>query len=1251
MPDSLDQTLKQAALSGTALSPPTLPDEDRPRPSFFELRHLGFVNWYAFFKDDIQVRGRIALLGHNGAGKSVILDAIQTVLTGNDRTRLRLNASVQNEEIARSVKSKRTVRDYCLGAIDDADLEGSGEGAMLLRDQAVTYLLLGFERTDTHRQVTVGLCLEAHKDRERENPKALFIVEGRILTTDDVADEVVAEDGGRWSKAKPWEEVRAAIEADPALDLLIANGPELFVTEICHILGPEFGKMDKSKFLKNLRNALTFKAVTSSTEFVRNYILDPYPVSVAEMRASIARYTEIEKKVDELKRRLESVKALSERAREIRAQRALLARRRLGALQGRLHQVMTDRESNRRKQTEAQDTLVDVIEALRRLEATRADLTQRLADLRQARDTSASAQALAALDLEIRGIDLSRREVMTGEALTAACRLVDALRQALPIIKAIAPDALTDFLDLVTRTEGSANLKVEEKAVLAVALTDSGLADVAGRVLRLVEQRATTVQSRMTAIEADIAAIDENIRRVSAGKSLLNRRTTIPLLQALQRAGIDASPLCERVTGVDEEWRLAAEAVLGDRREALLVAPEIYETALSVYRRTDIDGASIVNTTKTPDTRPAKRGSLATVVDTDDRHARAFLDYLLGGLMMVRTEAELRREDSAITVDLMHAAARTVRKLRAPSPLLLGCVDTQGALEQLRAERQEAEASLRILSDERANLIASQRALRACEDQANRLVPVDLTRDISNLSTLTERFVTANLERARIAEEQDRGITQAILAAERDLKTVETEAATKNVSKGRLETTLGNLEEALASNEEAIRSIQEKSDDALLYAARVISQEHADEQRSLMFADTDPGQPDFTRIIQPADREAIAFPIDDPRWLNAILAHLENFVLVQTFKRVSGTEDALFGTVREYLNTFDLPPPDCVPAASSESVTDDDTRSAAERDEERFVMADAVSAWIASEEEDLRDNELVRKEAEAAEARNATIRTFKEDFVGKVRGAFDAIEGVLEDLNRQLRKRDFHGLTYRFSKRDAAGYRDMITLINRSSDPEFDLPLFEQASGVDGALDEATSNALKRLQALALDPHADIGDIEDPRRYFEFHLEMLNRKGDVKTDLARRIGTGSGGQLQVPFYVSIGAALAATCYPDRKGLDGGLAMAVFDEAFSKMDAAVVSEVLQFNESVGLQTIIAAPDKERSTFEQFMDTIVTISRMGTAIMIDVQEIKPHAHAEFRKANPRLIGFDGFRAAALQEGQAAGDTASGSVGPTS
>ncbi|MDQ2102164.1 Wadjet anti-phage system protein JetD domain-containing protein [Azospirillum isscasi] len=42
-----------------------------------------------------------------------------------------------------------------------------------------------------------------------------------------------------------------------------------------------------------------------------------------------------------------------------------------------------------------------------------------------------------------------------------------------------------------------------------------------------------------------------------------------------------------------------------------------------------------------------------------------------------------------------------------------------------------------------------------------------------------------------------------------------------------------------------------------------------------------------------------------------------------------------------------------------------------------------------------------------------------------MRGAFDVMGGLLGELNRQLRKRAFHGLAYRFARQEAPGYRDM----------------------------------------------------------------------------------------------------------------------------------------------------------------------------------------------------------------------------------
>ncbi|PWC91422.1 hypothetical protein TSH100_00620 [Azospirillum sp. TSH100] len=671
------------------------------------------------------------------------------------------------------------------------------------------------------------------------------------------------------------------------------------------------------------------------------------------------------------------------------------------------------------------------------------------------------------------------------------------------------------------------------------------------------------------------------------------------------------------MTDLDEGWRAAAETALGDRREALPVDPDAYEQSLMTYRRQQgLDGAMLVNTTKTAETRPARPGSLATAIATEDRHPRAFLDYALGGILMVDTEAELRREDAAITRDLMSAGGRTVRKLRAPVPFLLGKVDTQGMLDSVEESLTEQRTALERLR-------GAERALRDAVAELERLTVPVLAASLAEFDRIAQDRADAEV-RQQFEAAQDRSLIEAIRAAEADPSAIVEAIREATAEKGRIEGTLQGVREVIGAVGRTIADLRDKVEGLLAYADHVMVASQAAERRAVLTADGAPGRPEFDRVLMEEEFALIDHPADDLRWLPAALERLDGYVLLRSDKRLAGTEDALLESVRAYLPRSDLPRPACVPAAP---LADDAAGDAS--DDDRMATIDVVAAWVLGEDANLRDNEVVRKEVETAHARLEAIQTFKEDFVGKMRGAFDAMGGLLAELNRQLRKRSFHGLTSRFARQEAPGYRDMIALIERSSDPTFDMPLFNTAPKDAGGLDEESARALKHLQEIATDPDAGIGDIEDPRRYFEFRLEMLNSKGVVKTDLARRIGTASGGQLQVPFYVAIGGDLAGTAYPDRKGLDSGISLALFDEAFNKMDAAVIDEVLAFNRSIGLQTVIAAPDKERTTFEQLMETIVTISRIGTSVMIDTQHVKELARERFRSKNPRLLGFAAFK----------------------
>src|ERR1700687_5589611 len=110
----------------------------------FLLRNIATVNFYLYGQDfPIGGRGNTVFLGANGSGKSVLLDAIQIVMMGMNRRYLDLNSRVSE-----GGRSTRTVRDACLGLLDD------GQGYE--RDECLTYIILGFEAADGSQQCTAG---------------------------------------------------------------------------------------------------------------------------------------------------------------------------------------------------------------------------------------------------------------------------------------------------------------------------------------------------------------------------------------------------------------------------------------------------------------------------------------------------------------------------------------------------------------------------------------------------------------------------------------------------------------------------------------------------------------------------------------------------------------------------------------------------------------------------------------------------------------------------------------------------------------------------------------------------------------------------------------------------------------------------------------------------------------------------------------------------------------------------------------
>jgi len=253
-----------------------------------ELRRIILVDWYLFRAQQVDMRGMTAIIGPNGAGKSAIIDAVQTVLSGASMASIRFNPSAQS-----NVRSKRTLRDYCLGVVS---LDEKGERSEPTRQHAYTYIILVFENLNDGSAVSLGVAFAASASRSDESCEARFIAKG-VLTKDDVLASV----GDDEVETLQWHAARTALRArNIDVDDAFSSATD-FVAEALRALSPAGFPLDPRRFQKAFRNALLLKPVDNPTEFVRNYVLDVQPLQVDRLRRGIEHWRSLTRRIEELR--------------------------------------------------------------------------------------------------------------------------------------------------------------------------------------------------------------------------------------------------------------------------------------------------------------------------------------------------------------------------------------------------------------------------------------------------------------------------------------------------------------------------------------------------------------------------------------------------------------------------------------------------------------------------------------------------------------------------------------------------------------------------------------------------------------------------------------------------------------------------------------------------------------------------------------------------------------------------------------
>jgi|GEM_PF-2492093 len=1206
-----------------------------------ELRRITMVQWFLFEALDIDVGGDVAIIGSNGSGKSSILDAVQTVLTGGMRRHLRYNASAQQE-----TRSKRTVRSYCLGVIASGEEEGTRLRAV--RNEALTWLTLAFVDKASGRPVTVGVCLSASVELPDERFEGGFIAVGALLGADELLDTL---DGGQVPRT--FEDVMRCLRERAAVKLNHYGAADRYVSQMIRALSPPHFPIDRDRFLRTFRKAISFRPSDSTSEFVRAFVLEDSPVEIAELRRSIGVYKDIRARLVELRCKADRLRMLNGVAqtitaaeREAAVRRWELARQEWGWVRGRLRAGLADRRRIEQELGLRRD-------AVSRHEATVDGLNVQIENRRLKLFQSEPEQRARAIQAEIQMVKGEQHGLQRDlEAWRAAVR--DVARIALnrlgddarggsgsatggddsgprlrleatgqdgrgpgpakqpPDSRALAPrtpdtrnngggdagagsgagaasgagavdaaaktgqNALEAWLTRCRAASGDLNAAhwpADPRAIDALARETGPLEVAADRL----DARRQVVQGDIAELERTLKAARTNLERVAAGKTLLDG-AVLRLQELLADNGIVATPICDLVEQADEAWRPAIEAALGANVQALVVAPEAAEQALALYRHAagDLFGARIVNTRKSGYTRSIHANSAAHVITAGDRHARAFLNYHLGHLILVETEAELLREDSALTRDRLISRGRTTTRLPAPRYLLFGRASREETRRRLEAELAEHTDRLFELKKRSAALKdagdAVTRALESLRRAAQGRSCAEARRELVRAG---ERLLQLEEELRKVQQQRDPALHRELEELGRRL---DQERRTLAETRAQIE----GLSRQAGDTERAIS--------VLIRERRTWAEDRRSRLRTVRAVGG------LERLLDRSRRSDPARSLEDLEGLRRDLTEIAGAHERQAQGACQRFERDLATYGAEFSVTFPF--------------------------EAAAPLADKA-AWIRDSLTQLDRFDLPDFEDKARQAHETFLHAFKSDFVGKMTGKFQEISDALDELNKALRKRDFHGERYAFRKAPARKFSDLIQLIERAREPDFDLPLFAPPER-----DEPLARATALVEEIVAGT-GDVREFEDPRNYFEFELYIYDEAGELKSSLAQRAATGSGGEYQIPLYVSMAAALAAT-YQDRMRGETGMALAVFDEAFNRLDVRNLQQCAGFLRDVGLQTVLAAPDEKHAVFLAEVDCLVNLVRIGEHVDIHVEWPRERARETLRSEDPRRKGVEGFRA---------------------
>jgi len=255
---------------------------------------------------------------------------------------------------------------------------------------------------------------------------------------------------------------------------------------------------------------------------------------------------------------------------------------------------------------------------------------------------------------------------------------------------------------------------------------------------------------------------------------------------------------------------------------------------------------------------------------------------------------------------------------------------------------------------------------------------------------------------------------------------------------------------------------------------------------------------------------------------------------------------------------------------------------------------DEDAARYLIERQKFSESELPQYEARIAAQRALAEQELVENFIHRLREQIEEARQQLDYLNDTLKELRFGGERFEFITKAEPSLKQVYEMVidsqailgdslfesdfRQKHQAGWDL-LFERLTAKDN--DEATQ---------------ELHELQDYRNYLQYDIRIHYPNGD-RALLSHINAKKSGGETTTPFYVAMAASFAQAYRLNQPRASDTIRLALFDEAFSKMDTARTASALQFMREAGLQVLLATPPDKSGALLPHVDSVRTVVRKG------------------------------------------------------